>query len=337
MLAPVTRGVKGAIFCLAALSTSACDRRKPSPLAADTLEIETPSSTGFVAPLPPRPRIDPGRRALGKRLFADTALSGDGRVSCSSCHDATKGFTDGASRSNGPGRAPGLNTPTLLNVASFYSYNWNGKFATLEEHHDALIKNPRVMATTWPDIVARLRANPSYAEAFAGAYAEGITARTVRDALISYERSLTTPNARFDRFLRGDDDAIDATEKRGFQLFKSYGCISCHQGKNVGGNLYQRLGILRDYFADRGGVTEDDYGRFNVTKRPEDRFVFRVPSLRNVALTAPYLHDGTAPTLEAAIGIMARYQLGRSLPHDDVEAIVAFLKTLTGELEEETP
>jgi cytochrome c peroxidase len=143
--------------------------------------------------------------------------------------------------------------------------------------------------------------------------------------------SLTTPNARFDRFLLGDKQALTAAEIEGYRLFKANGCISCHQGVNVGGNMFQPFGIMSDYFADRGQMTPADLGRFNVTKNEADRHLFRVPSLRNVALTAPYFHDGSAKTLEEAISTMTKYQLGRTLPTEQIASISKFLRTLTGE------
>jgi cytochrome c peroxidase len=148
---------------------------------------------------------------------------------------------------------------------------------------------------------------------------------------VEFERSLITPNSRFDRYLLGDESAITAEEKAGYALFKSYGCVACHQGRNVGGNMFQIFGVMDDYFANRGHITDADYGRFNVTGREEDRFHFRVPSLRNVALTAPYFHDGTAESLDQAVMVMARYQLGVTMPAEDVGLIVKFLGTLTGE------
>jgi cytochrome c peroxidase len=160
----------------------------------------------------------------------------------------------------------------------------------------------------------------------------GITERNVRTSIATFERTLLTPGARFDRWLQGDKGALSEEEAAGYALFKSVGCIACHQGQNVGGNMFQKFGVLGDYFEDRGHVTRDDYGRFNVTGLESDRFVFRVPSLRNVELTAPYFHDGSATTLEQAVRTMARYQLGRPLADGDVQRLVAFLKTLTAPL-----
>jgi cytochrome c peroxidase len=166
---------------------------------------------------------------------------------------------------------------------------------------------------------------------FSSVYSEGISRDTYVDALTEFGKSLVTPNARFDQYLRGDDDAITEKEKHGYQLFKDLGCISCHQGINIGGNLFQKLGIFYNYFASRGNIQHADYGRMNVTEKQSDMHVFKVPSLRNVEVTAPYLHDGTAETLEDVVVIMGRTQLGRNIRSTEVDLIVAFLKTLTGE------
>jgi cytochrome c peroxidase len=147
----------------------------------------------------------------------------------------------------------------------------------------------------------------------------------------TFERSLNTPNSRFDRYLRGDATALTTAEVDGYKEFKSLGCVSCHQGTNVGGNLYQRLGVMEQ--PDPTNTLVDDLGRFGVSGDEQDKHVFKVPSLRNVAVTAPYFHNGSVPTLQGAVAIMARYQLGRQLTSSEVELLVAFLKTLTGEYE----
>jgi cytochrome c peroxidase len=162
-------------------------------------------------------------------------------------------------------------------------------------------------------------------------YRDGITAANIKDAIATFERSLVTPNSRFDKYLRGDQAALSENEKHGFELFQSYGCSACHQGINLGGNMFEKMGLMGDYFADRGNPTDADQGRFNINHEEQSMYEFRVPSLRNVARTAPYFHDGNAQTLQQAVTIMAKYQLGRPMPPDDVDAIVAFLGSLTGE------
>jgi cytochrome c peroxidase len=222
------------------------------------------------------------------------------------------------------------NTPTLLNVAHLQVFNWDGRFGSLEDHIDALIQNPMVHGSTWDALAERLRQGEGWSEKFAHAFSDGITAANAKAALLAFERSLGSPGAAFDRWLLGDEGAISSRAAEGYALFKSRGCVSCHQGALVGGNLFQRLGIIKPYYDD-AAQDEGDLGRFDVTGRPEDKHVFRVPSLRNVGLTAPYLHDGSLPTLPLVVSVMATYQLGRSLDRDQVGKIVAFLETLSGQ------
>jgi cytochrome c peroxidase len=208
---------------------------------------------------------------------------------------------------------------------------WDGRAETLEDQVNGPLQHPLEMAGTWPKAVAMLSEDKAYRTEFAAAYPDGISPGNVRDAIATFERSLFTPNARFDLFLRGDQTALNDIELAGYRLFKQIGCTSCHQGMNIGGNMYQKLGIMEDYFAARGNPQPADLGRFNITKLEEDRYFFKVPSLRNVAVTAPYLHDASSATLEETIGIMARYQLGKTLGAPDISKIAAFLRTLTGE------
>ena len=178
-----------------------------------------------------------------------------------------------------------------------------------------------------------MRLDPAYVQRFASIYGTtGITEQHIKDAIATFERSLVTVNSPFDRFLQGEQNAISDDAKAGYNLFQSYGCISCHQGANVGGNMFQALGVFGDYFKDRGDVTEADHGRFAVTGRAGDEQKFKVPSLRLVTLTAPYFHDGSAETLPEAIRVMAKYQLGRRMSDDDVKLIIVFLQSLVGEL-----
>ena len=197
---------------------------------------------------------------------------------------------------------------------------------------DGPLLHPSEMASSWADVLALLKREPAYSAPFAEIYADGVTADNVRDAIATFERSLVTPNSRFDRYLRGETGALHAQELEGYRLFMETGCVTCHQGINVGGNMFQVFGRMGNYFADRGGVEQAaDLGRYNVTGDERDKHKFKVPSLRNVELTAPYFHDGSAATLEAAVQTMAHYQIGQPLHDDEVADIVAFLKTLTGE------
>jgi cytochrome c peroxidase len=302
---------------------------------SDAREAATGSSAQRepVRPIPATVNVDARKVALGERLFHDALLSRDGKVSCASCHSLQTGGTDRRQRSVGLGGVPSqVNAPTVLNCGFSFKQFWDGRAETLEEQVDGPLLSAAEMGSTWPEVLAKLGRVPGYVKSFGQIYPNGISRDSVRNAIAEYERSLITPNARFDRYLRGEDTAITAAEKSGWRKFKAYGCVSCHQGMNVGGNMFQRMGVMGDYFADRGKVTAADLGRFNVTGDEMDRHTFKVPSLRNVAITAPYFHDGSAQTLDQAVTVMARYQLGRELPPQDREELVAFLRTLTGEL-----
>lgn len=305
----------------------------------DKLELGTtfPNSESItiyepIQPLPLGVELDPAKVALGQKLFFDPRLSGDNTIACVSCHDLNHGGDDNKPLPTGIGGSVGeVNSLSVFNAAYHVAWFWDGRAATLSDQIDGPIHNPREMGSTWQELVLKLGDVEEYRRAFAEIYEDGVTTDNIKDAIVSFERSLITPNARFDRYLRGQSDAIDESEKQGYQLFKEYGCIACHQGVNIGGNMFQVFGIAKNYFDNRGNVTKADLGRYNVTGLEEDRHRFRVPSLRNVELTSPYFHDGSAKTLEQAVRIMAEYQLGRTIPDEDIALIVAFLKTLTGE------
>lgn len=325
-------GALGALLSLAACGDS--DAARGSLETPDSIERASVGDEPIL-PLPTPAALSPNeaaRVALGQRLFVDPILSGDGKVTCGACHLAENGGADGRKMPWAREKPSGvLNVPSVYNLAFSDAFNWGGRYRTLEEQIDAPIVGPLLMATTWPDIVKRLRANSDYVTLFASAYPDGITVANVRGSLVAYERALSTPNSRFDRFLRGDSSAISDDEREGYALFKVNGCAACHQGANVGGNMFAKFGVMRDYFADRGSVTDADMGRFLATGDEADRHVFRVPSLRNIELTAPYFHDGSVETLEQAVRVMSVYQLGRSLSPDDIRKITAFLKTLTAQ------
>lgn len=284
--------------------------------------------------LPPLPVLPPERVLLGERLFTDTRLSADYSVACVSCHRFDLGGADGRRVSLGINGAEGpINAPTVFNSSLNFVQFWDGRAANLQEQAAGPIHNALEMGSSWAQVLERLAADDSMRRDFAAAYPDGLTAANVADAIASFEQSLLTVDAPFDRFLRGDRQAIGELEIDGYHRFRDFGCISCHQGALVGGNMFQKFGVLGDYFAGRP-VSQADLGRYNVTGREEDRHVFKVPSLRNVALTAPYFHDGSASSLETAVAVMGRYQLGRDLLPDDVTAIVAFLNSLTGQIPE---
>jgi len=285
-------------------------------------------------PLPPVPALDPKRVQLGQRLFFDPRLSVNNTLSCASCHHLDKGGADDKRFSLGfDGKPVEVNTPTVFNASLNFHQFWDGRVDTLEDQVHAVVISPTEMGNTWEAVVKRIAEDPGYAKDFASAYPDGVTQPNIQGALADFERTLLTPNSRFDQYLLGNTDILSPRKKFGYQRFKEYGCIACHQGVNIGGNMFQKFGVMGDYIGDRGNPTHVDEGRFNVTGDDADRQVFKVPSLRNVAVTAPYFHDGSAPTLERAVEVMFKYQLGREPLKNDTELIVEFLKTLTGEHE----
>lgn len=292
------------------------------------------STNGPIRPLPQNIPLDPARVELGKVLFHDKRLSKDNSVACASCHNLDMGGTDRLSRSIGiNGAIGGINAPTVLNSGFNFVQFWDGRAKDLEEQAAGPVHNPIEMGSNWSEVISKLSKDQDLVKRFRNTYNDNITNANIQDAIATYERALITPNSPFDRFLRGDKTAMSEKAQEGYRLFKDYGCVACHQGVNIGGNMYQRFGVMGDYFNDRGNISKDDYGRFNVTGRESDRFKFKVPSLRNVALTSPYFHDGSAKTLQEAVVIMSRYQLGKPISGEQLEYIIAFLESLTGELE----
>lgn len=328
-----------AVVCAA---TSCSENRTSAPRAERDVTATralppgaTPAATSRepLEALPAPEQVDPAVVALGRRLFHEPRLSSDGKLSCASCHDLAKGGVDGHRLSTGVNGQLGLvNAPTVYNAALNFVQFWDGRAATLEEQIGFPVTNPVEMGSSWDKSLAFLGADPGYTAAFKASFPDGVTEANTRKAIADFERTLLTRNSPFDRYLAGDEHALSPDARAGYETFKSVGCIACHQGRNVGGNMFQKFGVLGDYFKDRGHVTNADYGRYNVTHVESDRFVFRVPSLRNVERTAPYFHDGSAATLNQAVQVMARYQLGRKLADDQVSELIAFLKSLSGDL-----
>lgn len=287
-----------------------------------------------ITPIPTEIPLDLEKVALGKQLFHDPQLSSDNSTSCASCHSLTQGATDRKAKSVGvAGRIGHVNSPTIFNSGLQYKQFWDGRAETLEEQIDGPIHNDIEMASNWPEIIGKLKQSDDYRQYFQDLYADGMTPETIKDAIATFEESLYTPNSRFDQFLRGNKNALTAKEKAGYQRFQDFGCISCHQGVLLGGNMFQKFGLFGDYFHDRGNETQADLGRFNVTGQEEDRYVFKVPSLRNITLTPPYFHDGSAETLDEAVRIMIKYQLGREASTQDTDLILQFLNTLKGDIQ----
>ena len=287
-----------------------------SPASSQLIEQPPePSSTVGeepITPIPQPPAIDPLKIKLGERLFGDPRLSHDNSRSCSSCHDlGTNGASIKQRDAGRDGSDLPFNTPTVFNAALSFRFGWEGKYRTLELDTKTSLENPAIMGSRVSEVVRKLDADPEIRSKFSAAYGSGPDASNVLDALASFERTLVTPGSRFDRWLAGDTAALSASELNGYQLFKSLGCVSCHQGVNIGGNLFQRHGI------------------FHPLASPDPE-ILRVPSLRNVAKTAPYFHDGSAPNLDDAVRKMGMAQLNATLTDQQVKAIVAYLQSLTG-------
>lgn len=293
-------------YLLIAISTVSCVAIGSSVLRA-AIKSEEP-----ITPLPGRPPgQDPRKVELGRLLFADPRLSRARKTSCASCHDLeTNGASSSRFDAGGNGRPLRFNTPTVFNAALSFRLNWEGKTRTLRDLSLDTLRHSKLMAGGGV-AVARLQADPAMAQRFRAAYGGPVSEAGIADALAAFQETLITPDAPFDRWLKGDRQALTTQQQRGYQKFKMLGCASCHQGVNVGANLYQRRGIFHP-LATGGPV------------------VLRVPSLRNVAVTPPYFHDGSARTLPEAVRTMGRAQLGLKLGAEDVDAIVAYLGALTG-------
>ena len=325
------------VVILAALAVAGCTKKEaPAPAAEEkaAAEPEKPAApTEPILPLPDSADVDMDKVLLGRSLYFDTALSGDGTVSCATCHMLEHGGAEPRKTSTGIGGQIGpINSPTVLNSSYNFVQFWDGRAKDLQEQAAGPVENPSEMGSKWDDVVKRLAKNEKYAATFGKLYEDGITKANTTDAIAEYEKSLITPS-RFDAYLKGDDSAITDAEKKGYATFKEVGCTACHSGINVGGAMFQKMGLVKDYFADRGTpITDADLGRYNVTKQDYDKYFFKVPTLRNVELTSPYLHDGSQATLEDTVRVMGTYQLGRELSDAQVNSIVTFLKSLTGEL-----
>lgn len=266
-----------------------------------------------IRPIPPSGPTDLARVDLGRSLFEDPRLSHGGDRSCSSCHDTASNGADARARDNGPDGQPiGTNTNTVFNAALSFRLNWVGDAHSLVEQASGSLQRSDLMATTPDEVTQKLVADPVRVSEFRKAYnGRDPTWADLLDALATYEKTLVTPDSRFDLWLRGQADALSSDELAGYRLFKSAGCASCHQGANVGGNLFESNGVF-------GPLLN------------RHTFTMRVPSLRNVAVTPPYFHDGSVADLGEAVQIMARAQLGRRFSDAETQQIVAFLNTLTG-------
>ena len=287
-----------------------------------------------VRPIDQTVEVDAAKAALGFALFHDPRLSVDNTVSCATCHALETAGVDNHQYSHGvDDQLGGVNAPTVYNAVYNFVQFWDGRAKTLADQAAGPPLNPIEMASpSFDDIIAKLKADKAFAKEFNAVYPDGITEANITNAIEEFERTLITPNSRFDKWLRGDDSALTAEELAGYELFKQYDCATCHVGKNLGGQSYELMGLRRHYFADRGlELTVEDNGRYKETQQERDRHRFKVPGLRNIEHTWPYYHDGTRETLEEAVRDMGIYQSGVELTHEEIDNITSFLKSLTGE------
>ena len=295
--------------------------------------------TGARAAEPVRPialdvDVDEAKAALGFALFHDTRLSVDNTVSCATCHALETAGVDNHQYSHGvDDQLGGVNAPTVYNAVYNFVQFWDGRAKTLADQAAGPPLNPVEMASeSFDQIIVKLNADKKFVKEFKAVYPDGLTEANITNAIEEFERTLITPNSRFDKWLRGNDSAISADELAGYELFKRYDCATCHVGPNLGGQSYELMGLRRHYFADRGmELTNEDNGRYKETQQERDRHRFKVPGLRNVEHTWPYYHDGTRHTLEEAVRDMGIYQSGVDMTDAEVDQVTAFLLTLTGE------
>ncbi len=264
---------------------------------------------------------------LGKMLFFDPRLSKSGFISCNSCHNLSMGGTDNIKTSIGHKWQQGpINAPTVLNSGMNLAQFWDGRAKDLKEQAGGPIANPGEMASTHALAVKVIASMPEYTAKFKQAFGTNtVNIDRITTAIAAFEETLVTPDSRFDRWLEGDKNALNKEELEGYELFKSSGCTQCHNGPAVGGNSYQKMGVIHPYITKNPAV-----GRMDVTGKEQDKYVFKVPTLRNVELSYPYFHDGEAATLEKAVEIMGKIQLDHDFNQKEIASIVAFLKTLTG-------
>jgi cytochrome c peroxidase len=270
---------------------------------------------------------DKQKAQLGKKLFLDTKLSRDNTVACVSCHNIYTSGTEITKVSTGIDNQKGdRNSPTVFNAVYNFRQFWDGRAKDLKEQALMPITNPIEMGNSIENVLKTLKSDKEYLKEFTKIYSDGITKDNLADAIAEFEKALVTPNSRFDKYIKGNKEMLSDDEIAGYNLFIKKGCISCHNGKNFGGNMYQKFGVV--IFVD----DSVDLGRYRVTKKQRDKFLFKVPSLRNISNTAPYFHDGRVNTLQEAIRVMAKRQIGRSVTDKEVELIEKFLITLEGEL-----
>ena len=325
-------GILAIIGILASMSQASTASQTREPLLKQARALFKPLPKDMATPEYP---VSPARVALGKRLFFDPRISLDGTVSCSRCHQVSLYGTDALAKAVGvKDRVNPRNAPTVLNAALEFAAHWRGDRKNVEDQAtQALIGPPSFGEPDYAAAMARLKAIRGYAPLFARAFPgekDPITPENWGFAIGAYERTLVTPSP-FDAYLKGNTRALSPMARSGLGKFISTGCAACHNGVDVGGGMFQKFGVMKDYWKETGS-TQIDKGRYDVTGKTGDMYVFKVPSLRNVAMTPPYFHDGSVATLPQAIRVMAKVQLGKTLSDQDVREITAFLNSLTGTL-----
>jgi len=294
------------------------------------LSLAAPAASWSAEPIQPIPAVKVKNAAmaeLGKKLYFDPRLSKSGFISCNSCHNLSMGGTDNLKTSIGHNWQQGpINSPTVLNSSMNLAQFWDGRAKDLKAQAGGPIANPGEMAFTHELAVDVLNSMPGYKAEFKKVFGKDTaTIDMVTDAIAAFEETLITPDSRFDKWLKGDKKALSKVELDGYKLFKDSGCTACHYGPAVGGNSFQKMGLVAEY--DTKNKAE---GVAGLTGKDADRMKFKVPTLRNVEMTYPYFHDGEADTLEKAVDIMGKLQVGRAYSPEEIAKIVAFLKTLTG-------
>ena len=309
----------------------------PNELAAAEFKNEP------IRPIPDSIAVDAAKVQLGKELYHDTRLSGDGTISCATCHSIETAGVDNDQFSEGiAGQLGGINAPTSYNAAFNFVQFWDGRAATLAEQAAGPPLNPVEMGSkSFEEIAAKLSEDADFSKRFLASYPEGINEKTITDAIAEYEKTLLTPNSPFDLYLKGDKTAMTEEQIEGYAIFKDYKCATCHAGVNMGGLSYELMGQRDNYFQNReinekSGLTDSDNGRWAQTKVERDRYRFKTPTLRNVALTWPYYHDGSVSTLEKAIEMMAEFQVGRKMSEPEIAKVKTFLDAQTGQFQGKT-
>ncbi len=306
---------------------SGCNRQSETTIEPSKLQAFAPLPEAIG---PKSGELTPELTSLGRALYFDTRLSLAQQTSCNSCHDLNKYGVDGEATSTGhKGQRGNRNSPTVYNAAGQFVQFWDGRAPDVEEQAKGPVMNPVEMAMpSEKHVLAVLNSMPEYVTAFRKAFPndkQPVSFNNMAIAIGAFERKLVTPS-RWDKFLKGDQNALTAEEKKGFNTFVAAGCPTCHVGAYVGGNLYQKIGLMKPY------PNQSDPGRQAVTKADSDRMFFKVPTLRNIEKTGPYFHNGSVASLDEAVAQMGSYQLGKQLSQAEIQSIVTWLKTLTGDL-----